>query len=114
MHRETLSISKLGAWAKLNNVEFNGVDFTVLRGNMGSGLFTTTARSTNNPLLMTVPKDLVLSLENVWLYAKSDKHLRQVLEATEAYSRVSDPKALMKAPEIGQELMVVRQREERF
>ena len=99
MHRETLSITQLGAWAKLNNVEFNGVEITALQGNIGSGLLTTTARSTHNPLLMTVPEDLVLSLENVWLHAKSDKHLRQVLEVTEEYSRVSDPKALMKAPE---------------
>lgn len=99
MYRETLSINQLGAWAKLNNVEFNGVEITALQGNLGSGLLTTTARSANNPMLMTVPKDLVLSLENVWLYAKSDKHLRQVLEATEEYSRVSDPKALMKAPQ---------------
>ena len=99
MYRETLSVSQLGAWARLNNVEFNGVEITALHKNIGSGLLTTTARSTNNSLLMTVPKDLVLSLENVWLYAKSDKHLRQVLEATEEYSRVFDPKALMKAPE---------------
>lgn len=32
-------------------------------------------------LLLSVPRDLVLSKENVLLQAKSDRHLRQVLEA---------------------------------
>lgn len=99
MHRETLPIDQLGAWIRLNNVKFNGVKITALQGNRGSGLVTTAERSTDNPLLMTVPNDLVLSFETVWVYAKSDKHLRQVLEATGDYSKVPDPKALMKDPE---------------
>ncbi|KAL9137777.1 MAG: hypothetical protein Q9175_001016 [Cornicularia normoerica] len=89
MHRETLPIDQLGAWIRLNNVKFNGVKITALQGNRGSGLVTTAERSTDNPLLMTVPNDLVLSLETVWVYAKSDKHLRQVLEATGDYSRTA-------------------------
>lgn len=99
MHRETLPIDQLAAWTRLNNVEINGIQITALQGNRGSGLVTTADRSTDQSLLITVPNDLVLSLGNVWVYAKSDNHLRQVLEATGNYSRVSGPKASMKASE---------------
>lgn len=99
MYRETLPVDKLGAWAQLNNVEINGVSIITLQGNRGSGLVATAEISINNPLLMTIPNVLVLSLENVWLYAKSDKHLRQTLEATGDYSRVSSPKASVKYSE---------------
>ncbi len=91
MRRETLSIDQLAAWTRLNNVGLNGVKVINLQGSRGSGLVTTVVRSAENPLLMTVPNDLVLSLENVWVYAKSDRHLHQVLEATGDYSRVSGP-----------------------
>jgi len=40
-----------------------------------------------NPL-MVVPRDLVLSLENVQDHAKSDKHLRAVLDALGDHGRV--------------------------
>lgn len=99
MHRQTLPIDQLGAWARLNNVEFNGVKIMASQGDKGSGLVTTAERSIDNPLLMTIPNDLVLSLENVWVYAKSDKHLRQVLEATGDYSRVIGLKASIKDTE---------------
>ena len=89
MYRETLPIDQLGAWARLNNITINGLKITTLQGNRGSGLVATAERPMDNATLMTIPNDLVLSLENVWLYAKSDKHLHQTLEATGDYSRVS-------------------------
>ena len=97
MYRETLSIDHLGAWARLNNATINGVKITTLQGNKGSGLVVNA--KDHNPLLMTIPSDLVLSLENIWLYAKSDEHLHQTLEATGDYARVSGPKASMKHSE---------------
>ena len=100
MHRETLPVDQLAAWTQLNNVEFNGVKITPLQGNRGSGLVTTADRSTDNPLLITVANDLVLTLENVWVYAKSDNHLRQVLEATGDYSRVFGTKTSMNHSEV--------------
>ena len=100
MYRETLPIDKLGAWARLNSIEFNGLKIVTLQGNRGSGLVATAERPINNPLLMAIPNDLVLSLENVWLYAKSDKHLHQTLEATGEYSRVSGPKPSIKYSDV--------------
>lgn len=70
-----------------------------MQGSRGSGLVATTKRSISNPTIITVPNDLVLSIENVWLYAKSDNHLRQTLEATGDYARVSGPEASMKYSE---------------
>ena len=98
MHRETLPINQLAAWTRLYNVEFNGVTITTVQGNRGSSLVTTAA-SADDPLLMTVPSEFILSLDNVWIYAKSDRYLRQVLEATGDYSRVSGLKASMRDSE---------------
>ncbi|CAD6572123.1 MAG: hypothetical protein ASARMPREDX12_004956 [Alectoria sarmentosa] len=89
MHRETLPVDQLAVWSRLNNVEFNGVKITVVQGNRGSGLVTTAERRDDPFWLMRIPNDLILSLETVWVYAKSDKHLRQVLEATGYYSRTT-------------------------
>ncbi len=40
-------------------------------------------------ILMTVPRDLILGVECVEGYAKSDKHLREVLEVMGEWGRVS-------------------------
>ena len=88
MYRDTLPISQLTAWSRLNNVEMQ-VKVVALQGERGSGLVA--ERPIDNPILLTIPHDLILSPENVWMYAKSDKHLRQVLEITGEYSRVPGP-----------------------
>lgn len=54
----------------------------------GLGLVACSQISNGGERLITVPKDLILSLENVWVFAKSDRHLREVLEAVGEYSRV--------------------------
>ena len=54
----------------------------------GSGVVATTDHSSESAILMRIPPELVLSLANVWIYAKSDQHLREVLEATGDYARV--------------------------
>ena len=88
MRRETLPIDHLAVWAQLNGVEYNGVKVSTLPESRGSGLVATRSKSEEDALLLTVPQDLVLSLENVWIYAKSDRHLHQILEAVGEYSKV--------------------------
>ena len=88
MRREVLPVQALPMWAKLNGVDFNGVEVTPLPGSRGSGLVTRAQRNDRSPILITVPTDLVLSLENVWISAKSDEHLKEVLEAVGEYARV--------------------------
>ena len=88
MQRKFLPIEALSAWAELNNVEFNGVKISSLPDGKGSGIVATVDHTEENAILMKIPQELVLSLDNVWVYAKSDQHLREVLEATGDYARV--------------------------
>ena len=88
MRRETFPIEQLAAWMQLNGVQLNGVKISATIGEKGSGIVATKQLSSLDPILMTVPQELLLSLENVWIYAKADLHLLQVLEAMSDYSRV--------------------------
>ncbi|KAK7533396.1 hypothetical protein BKA81DRAFT_435333 [Phyllosticta paracitricarpa] len=79
----TLPITALKPWADLNGVGFNNVSVGPLPGLEHRGSAVVAERDLlgdNNDPLMTIPRDLVLSLEGVRLHAKSDKHLRQLLE----------------------------------
>ena len=87
MRWEVLPVERLAPWAKINNVDLNGVEVSSLDNSRGSGIIATWA-SDNGAILINVPQDLVLSLENVWVYARSDKHLLKVLEAVGEYARV--------------------------
>ena len=88
MDRNLLPISAFPAWAKLNNIELNGVVVSTLQGSKGSGVVATQDLSEDNAILMTVPQELLLSIDSVWTIAKSDRHLRAVLEAVGDYARV--------------------------
>ena len=92
MRRQTLGIEMLPAWAKLNQIEFDGISASELPGK-GYGLTVTAKRCEENAILVTVPKDLILSYENVWILAKADKHLREILHAVGDYGRVPNPYA---------------------
>ncbi|KAK8248656.1 hypothetical protein IWZ00DRAFT_489650 [Phyllosticta capitalensis] len=79
----TLPMKALKPWADLNGVAFNNVSAGPLPGLEHRGSAVVAERDLdgdNNEPLMTIPRDLVLSLDGVRLYAKSDKHLRQLLE----------------------------------
>ncbi|KAL6715564.1 hypothetical protein ACLMJK_006525 [Lecanora helva] len=89
MYRETLPTGTLAVWAQLNNVGLNGVKVSLLQDGKGCGLVAVTENTQDNAMLMRIPQELILSLENVWIYAKSDRHLAQVLEATGDYTRVT-------------------------
>ena len=93
MRRGNLSVEKLSAWIQLNNISLNGIQIKTL-SDLGSGIVATRELSKDNDVLMIVPQELVLSLENVWVYAKADQHLSQVLEAVGDYSRVQRASAL--------------------
>ena len=86
MWRESLPIEQLSPWMQLNDVKLAGVRLS--HGENGSAVIAEKHLTDHELCLMTVPQELVLSLENVWLYARSDRHLLEVLEATEDFSRV--------------------------
>ena len=89
MRRQTLDIEAFPAWAKFNHIVFNGIDISELPGK-GHGFTVNSERDEKSAVLVEVPKDLILSLENVWVLAKADKHLRELLHAVGDYGRVSD------------------------
>ncbi len=96
MRRQTLPTTALPGWARLNGIEFDGVGIERLTDHgidKGSAVVARRelTREGGNEQLMLVPKDLILSLEAVWNYAKSDKHLREVLEAAGVFARVRGP-----------------------
>jgi hypothetical protein len=93
MRLQSSPINYLPAWADLNDVQFNGISVSSMPDDRGTCIIATAELSTPDEILMTVPQGLILSLENVWIYAKSDRHLREVLEAVGEYSRVASPSA---------------------
>ena len=99
MRLRSSPLGYLPAWADLNGVRFDGVAVSGLSHEKGTGLIATTELCNPDAVLMTVPQALILSLENVWIFAKSDRHLRDVLEAVGEYSRVAFPAAALEALE---------------
>ncbi|KAL8986468.1 MAG: hypothetical protein Q9177_004179 [Variospora cf. flavescens] len=87
MRRQYLPPTALKTWADLNNIERNGVTVAPTLKGRGLGVLTTAEGLQNEAVLITVPLHLVLSLENVWIYAKSDQHLKQVLDSVGEYSQ---------------------------
>ncbi|KAL1885435.1 hypothetical protein Plec18167_000929 [Paecilomyces lecythidis] len=101
MKREYLPIEALPAWARLNGISFNGIAFERFRSedgtDKGSGVVATEEKYNGDPeseeskpeFLITVPSDMVLSLGLVQNYAKSDRYLREVLEAVGDYGKTA-------------------------
>ncbi|KAJ5167078.1 uncharacterized protein N7482_005859, partial [Penicillium canariense] len=95
MKRESFPTDSLPAWLRLNGVDANGVAFQNLQttegdADKGNTIVATEARSSKDSdaepeILLRVPYDLVLSLEAVHGYAKSDRHLHEVLDAVDEF-----------------------------
>ncbi|KAJ5161664.1 hypothetical protein N7492_007056 [Penicillium capsulatum] len=94
MKREYLPLESLPAWLKLNGIVTNGISFGKIGSvdkdtDKGNAIVATrdlaSVDSDASPaILLQVPPDLVLSLDAVHDYAKSDQSLREVLEAVGA------------------------------
>ncbi|KAI4940008.1 uncharacterized protein J4E92_001296 [Alternaria infectoria] len=78
------SIDVLPTWATFNGVKFNGVKVGPLPGYEDRGSTVIAEEKLQGgeaePLLV-VPKELIISRQNIELIAKSDHHLRELLEA---------------------------------
>ena len=99
MKHDYLPVETLFPWTKLNGIVVNGIAFRKLRADdgtdKGSAIVATEERSGGEPgsdeaqpELLQVPSDLVLSQGFVENYAKSDRQLREVLEAVGDFGRV--------------------------
>ncbi len=87
----SLPPSSLRPWADLQGVTFNGVEIGTLPESEAKGsalLATTSSLDTVASPLLIVPRDIILSKDNIELYAKSDTHLRKILDATGSFGTV--------------------------
>lgn len=98
MKREYLPLETLPSWAHLNGITTNGVAFQKLAptdgADKGTAIVATEERSNANEeaggdVLLSVPADMVLSLQTVENHAKSDRYLREVLDAVGEFGKVS-------------------------
>lgn len=77
-------------WAMLNEVSFNNV-IPGTTADKGGGLLAKDDLNSGDDasrLLLTVPRDLILSLERVQQHAKVDKDFREVLESLKDFGTV--------------------------
>jgi hypothetical protein len=83
-----LPSSALRPWAQFNGIALDGISVGSVP-DRGLGVVAARAlKGGDEGPLMVIPGDLVLSLERVEMQAKSDQHLRGVLEALGDYARV--------------------------
>lgn len=98
MKREYIPIESLPAWQRLNGIVVQGIAVHKIGSDQhgadkGSALIATEARTssendTKPKILLQIPPELVLSLETVQNHAKTDRYLRDVLEAIGDFGRV--------------------------
>ncbi|KAE8153869.1 SET domain-containing protein [Aspergillus avenaceus] len=102
MKRNYLPTETLPSWAKLNGISVDGINFRKLRTedgiDKGCAIVATEDRSNeqlsgteeaNTEVLLRVPSDMVLSLQMVENHAKSDRYLREVLDAVGDFGRTA-------------------------
>ena len=85
MKYATINSDELQLWAQLNDVRFNGVktssnvtsDGSISKG---GGLLSTDCHESEDELL-SISRDLILSKETVLQCAKTDQHLKQLVDA---------------------------------
>ncbi|KAJ5576921.1 hypothetical protein N7535_003847 [Penicillium sp. DV-2018c] len=99
MRREYVPIELLPAWQRLNGITVQGIAFQKVGSDehgadKGSAIIATEATTSSEDdadpkVLLQIPSDLVLSVENVHNSAKSDRYLRDVLEAIGDFGRTA-------------------------
>ncbi|ORY13189.1 hypothetical protein BCR34DRAFT_562559 [Clohesyomyces aquaticus] len=80
----TQPISAFPTWASFHGVSFNGIKISQMPGfeHRGSTVIATRSLESekDNPL-MVVPKEFILSRQNIDIFSKSDQHLKEVIDA---------------------------------
>lgn len=84
-------VDTLPAWAEFNDVTFNSIKIGPVPGLEHRGSAVISDRDLvggKEDFLMRVPKELIVSRQNIELFAKSDLHLKEALEAAGDFGRV--------------------------
>lgn len=92
MKYASISATNLQTWAPLNDVELHGIAIsdaiiTETGADKGGGLLSTATHESED-VLLSVPRDLVVSQEAVLQCAKADHHLRDLFEALSDFVQV--------------------------
>lgn len=107
MKREYLPLEALPAWVILNGITLDSISFRRFKSesdgaDKGAAVVASAERSSNEAgnsdgalTLIRVPWDMILSLDGVGTYAKSDWHLREVLEAVNDFGKVCTCRTLI-------------------
>lgn len=86
-------VDALLSWAEFHGVKFNDVKIGPLSGfeHRGSTVIATRelVYGQEEPLIV-VPRELILSRDNIDVFAKADQHLRDLLDALGDFGRVSE------------------------
>lgn len=92
MKFDRLALENLPSWSMINGIETSGIRLEphIIRDGVdcGGGLVSNTATK-EDTVLVSVPQDLILNREQVFLQAKTDAHLRQLLETLGDFVEVS-------------------------
>lgn len=96
MKRDLHPIEELASWSEVAQIELNDVKVAKLEADgidKGSAVIATKdiPASDGSTVLAKVNRDMVLSLERVKDYAKSDAQLNEILEALGDYAQVCLP-----------------------
>jgi hypothetical protein len=86
-----LPIGTFSTWAEFHGVRFHGIKIGPLPGFEQRGSTVIANRKLNGgheQPLMVVPKELIISRQNVELVAKSDSHLKELLDAIGDFGQV--------------------------
>lgn len=92
MKHASIAASQLQTWAALNDVELRGIEISTAiitedGINKGGGILSTASHDAEDTVL-SVPRDLVLSKEAVLQCAKTDQHLRDLVETLSDFIQV--------------------------
>ncbi|CAI6332648.1 unnamed protein product [Periconia digitata] len=85
-------IEGLPRWANFNGIRFAGIKIGPLPGfeERGSTVISSSKLVSGEAgALLTVPKELILSRQNIELFAKSDHHLRELLQSLDDFGRTT-------------------------
>ncbi|KAI5206068.1 SET domain-containing protein [Aureobasidium subglaciale] len=88
----SLPVETLPVWAAFNAVTFDGVKIGPLPGKEDRGSTVIAKRflkGGEEPPLMTIPRDLILSLERIHEHAKSDSDFHAVLDGLDDFGRTA-------------------------
>lgn len=93
MKYDSIPPDQLETWSRLNNVQLHGVEIRSnildVDGNSKGGGLVSTSDHASEDILLQIPNELVLCKDSILQCARSDTHLRQLLDVLDDFVQVS-------------------------